>query len=337
MPNDIAIIERSFAPYVPAFAEVLGPLGMRPERIIRTVLIACEKNPKLIQATRPSLISSAMTGAVLGLEMDGWSGQGFIVPFAGVAQFQMGYKGYPTIGARSQTTVKGESVRERDEFDYSDGSKPFVHFRKKNASRQDRGKIVGAWAVYSAEDRPPYVTFMGIDDLLDIKARSPAVKAGARDTPWNDVGGPGFETMCAKTAVRAGGRFCPIIGIQRATAIEDQQDMGNATYLRPDGALVIEGQISPFPATQPASDKPPVDLTSRPQPGAFWTRPSLAVRNMTEFAQAVAKAPSKALFQKLLQDNDTGLKDLRASDPAAYNALVGEINQRKEQLMDQGT
>lgn len=259
MANDLALLEAEFQPRLPAFAEVLKPTGLTAERIVRTVLIACEKTPKLLQCRRQTVINSAMTGAVLGLEMDGWSGQGFIIPYGDIAQFQIGYKGYPTIAARSNMTVKAEAVRERDHFRYQDGTVPYIEFRKAPGSREARGKIVGAWAVYTAANRPPYLVFMGIDDILAIKAKS----AGARkaESPWNDVNGPGFEAMCAKTAVRQAGRFCPIVGIQRGIVLEDQQDMGRAVYMRPDGAIEDEGVLeSPYPDRLPPPDGAPVDL-----------------------------------------------------------------------------
>ena len=49
-----------------------------------------------------------------GLEVDGVTGQAFLVPFAGKVQLVVGYKGYNTLGARAGLTITGEVVRSGD-------------------------------------------------------------------------------------------------------------------------------------------------------------------------------------------------------------------------------
>jgi phage RecT family recombinase len=68
------------------------------------------------------LFNSAMSAAVLGLEVDGVTGQAYLIPFAGKAQLVIGYKGFNTLAARSGITITGAVVREGDEFDFELGS-----------------------------------------------------------------------------------------------------------------------------------------------------------------------------------------------------------------------
>src|SRR5260370_31572068 len=103
-------------PLRPQFDELLRPTGVPAERIIRTVLISCERTPQLLECTPISVIQSATTFAVLGLEADGVTGQGYLVPFNNTkkrvkeAQALIGYKGYNTLRARSGLTIDGQPV-----------------------------------------------------------------------------------------------------------------------------------------------------------------------------------------------------------------------------------
>lgn len=253
---ELGQLERSFEPYLPSFAQVLAPTGLPAERIVRTVVIACERNSDLMRCDRTSIVHSAMTAAVLGLEVDGVTGQGFLIPFKGRAQFILGYKGYPTIGARSGLSINSGVVREGDEFSYELGTAGFVKHKPALRGRVGR-KILAAWATGTARGRPPIFRVMAYDDVLAIMQRSPGARRS--ESPWNDRDGPGHEGMVAKTAIRALGRTIPIVAFQRATALEDQQEQGNAAWLRPDGGMVIEPGASPYPERQapPAAEIAP--------------------------------------------------------------------------------
>src|SRR6202030_281215 len=171
MGNDLAVLESQFKPLAPKFEQVLNGI-MPASRLIRTVMISCERTPKLFECDRQSLFNAAMTFAVLGLEVDGVTGQGYIIPFKGVAQPVIGYKGMNTLAARSGITIAGGVVREGDEFDYHEGSRPWLHHRRKLGDEHAR-KIIASWAVASAKDRPPTMKILSITEIIAIKAKSP--------------------------------------------------------------------------------------------------------------------------------------------------------------------
>jgi recombination protein RecT len=94
----------------------------------------------LLQCTPISVIQAATTGAVLGLEADGATGQGYLVPFrrkgrGRFAQWLTGYKGYNTLAARVGLTINGDVVREGDFFDWEKGSAGFVRHKPSLAAR----------------------------------------------------------------------------------------------------------------------------------------------------------------------------------------------------------
>ena len=199
--NALVVLERQMAPLAPRFAEVLGKT-MPVERLIRTIMISVERNPKLLDCDRQSLFNAAMSAACLGLEVDGVTGQAFLIPFKGKAQLVIGYKGMNTMAARSGITVTGAVVRDGDEFEFALGSDAFV----RHVPRLGSSGIVAAWASLRRMG-PHVVAVMGIDDLLAVKSKSPGAQRS--DSPWNDPN-IGFPAMCEKTAKRRLGRSLPL-------------------------------------------------------------------------------------------------------------------------------
>ncbi len=236
--SELAIVEKQLTAMQPQFQALLAPAGVNADRLIRTVLVSVEKTPKLLQCTRQSLINSAVSAACLGLEVDGSTGQAYLIPFKNSAQLVIGYKGYNTMAARSGFTVNGNVVREGDDFDYMEGSEGFVRHKRQLGGEKDR-KIIGAWATASANGRPPIVCIRSIDEIMATKARSPGGRKS--DSPWNDPQ-VGFPAMCEKTAKRGLARSMPLNVMQMAAAMEDQLDLGQPAHVDPERGVVIDGE-----------------------------------------------------------------------------------------------
>jgi len=242
MSNELTVLENHLKPLAPRFGAVLGHV-MEPAHLIQTMLVACERNPKLLACSKQSLINGAMTFAALRLPVDGVTGQGFLIPFKGVAQPVIGYKGFNTLGARGGLTITGGIVREGDEeWDFREGTGGYVHHKKR---LDNPGRIIAAWAAAESKTRPPAVSVLGIGELLEIKSRSPAVKGGAQ-TPWNDdkVGAP---AMMEKTAKRRLSRVLPFEidegRFLRAARMDEAHDeQGLYSRIDEDGTVITEGE-----------------------------------------------------------------------------------------------
>ncbi len=253
-------IEQQLTPLAPHFAEVLAGV-MPPERLIRTVLVSVERTPKLVECNRQSLFNAAMSAAVLGLEVDGVTGQAFLIPFGNRAQLVIGYKGFNTLGARAGITISGEVVREGDEFDYDVGE-GYVTHKPSLASARDR-RIIAAWAKAKADTRPAIVTIMGIGDIETVKARSPGARK--QDSPWND---PviGFPAMASKTVKRRLARSTPLSVFQLGAGMDEAyEERGRHAWIGPDRQLQVEGdaiapeQPSPQPTAAQLMSSQPID------------------------------------------------------------------------------
>jgi recombination protein RecT len=247
MGSELVAIETQIATLGPHFEEALG--GVMPvDRLMRTALVSIERAPKLLSCTRQSLLNAIMSAAVLGLEVDGTTGQAFMIPYGQRAQLVIGYKGYNTLGARGRYTITGDVVREGDAFEFEKGTSAFV---RHVPILGNKGRIIGAWSAASSLDKPPIVEAMGIDDLLEIKNRSPGAKKD--DSPWND---PliGFPAMCAKTPKRRLARSMPLNVMQLAARMDEAfEEQGQTSHLVPGKGLVIDGEAQPLHEVEPAA------------------------------------------------------------------------------------
>lgn len=240
MGSELVALEQQLKPLAPHFAQVLGKT-MPVERLMRTIMISVERLPMLLQCDRQSIFNAAMSAACLGLEVDGVTGQAYLIPFKGKAQLVIGYKGFNTLAARSGITITGAVVREGDDFDYQLGTAAYVRHKPKGS----KGRITHAWACAQSLDRPAVVEVLDIDELMAVKARSPGAKRS--DSPWNDPA-IGFPAMCQKTAKRRLARAMPMNIMQQAARMDEAVDeQGAGAWISPDKGVVIDGEFSDAP------------------------------------------------------------------------------------------
>jgi phage RecT family recombinase len=238
--SELVALEQQLKPLAPHFAQVLGKT-MPVERLMRTIMISVERLPMLLQCDRQSIFNAAMSAACLGLEVDGVTGQAYLIPFKGKAQLVIGYKGFNTLAARSGITITGAVVREGDEFDYQLGTAAYVRHKPKGS----KGKITHAWACAQSLDRPAVVEVLDMDELLAVKGRSPGAKRS--DSPWNDPA-IGFPAMCQKTAKRRLARAMPLNIMQQAARMDEAVDeQGAPAWISPEKGVVIDGEFNDAP------------------------------------------------------------------------------------------
>lgn len=243
MANDLVLLEQQFKPMTPAIEEVLSG-RVEVARFIRTVLVSCERNPKLLECVRQSLFNSAMSAAVLGLEVDGVSGQAFLIPFKNRAQLVVGYRGFNTLAGRSGYTITGSTVKEGDAFSFKLGTAPFLDHIPKPGND---GRITHAWAVATSRVLTPIISVLSIQEILDIKARSPAANRG--DSPWNSE--TDFPAMAEKSAKRRLARSMPLNIMQVGAALDEAyEERGRHAYIDPHRGLQIEGEAAPLAEAQ---------------------------------------------------------------------------------------
>lgn len=254
MATDLAVIEPQLQALAPHYEQALA--GVMPvQRFLRTAMIAFDRTPKLLLCTQQSIFNAIMSAGVLGLELDGVTGQAFPIPFGDTAQLVIGYKGYNTMAARSGITISGAVVRQGDPFDFDIGE-GWVKHRPAGGT----GAIIGTWAKAAANDRPAVVSWLAMPDILAIKAKSPGAKK--KDSPWNDVA-IGFPAMAEKSAKRRLARSMPLNIMQLAANMEEAfEERRLLSHITPDRNIVTTPIDTVAEGGQPTMG----DIVNRPKP-----------------------------------------------------------------------
>lgn len=238
------------------FAAVLPP-HLPVEKLQQTVINAVMLNPALQKADATSIMQSAMTAAVLGLEVDNVTGQGYIVPYKGKAQFIPGYRGYITLANNAGYKLQGFVVRENDKFSYSLGLKPTLEHMPAPGGPDQRGAILYAYATATGPDKSPLFKVLHVSEVNKIRDESSGYKAYVQGkiykTPWADS----YDAMATKTAIRALAPQLPLI-VQRAAAVESAYERGEHAYIKSDDAVTIDGTM-----TEPTGERDQPDLTEQ--------------------------------------------------------------------------
>lgn len=321
--SELAALGQQLEALTPQFEEVMGPSALPPARVIRTLLVSVQANPKLLECSRQSILNAAMTAAILGLEVDGVTGQGFLIPFSGRAQLCIGYKGYNTMAARSGYTINASVVREGDEFSFQEGTEGFVYHIKKLGNKE---RIIAAWAVAEAKNRKPILSILSIEEILAVKAKSPGAKKSA--SPWNDPE-VGFPAMAEKTARRRLARSMPLNVFQLgATMDEAFEERGLHSRIDAERGVVIEGDASPL-AEREKEQPSDEDIANVKFPIVKSDGETRLAKSIQEWKGAIsmgiARMTTKAQAEDFLRRNAEGFEKLRKTHLPAVDEVLATI------------
>lgn len=186
------------------FQEVLGA---KANQFVSSVISAYKTSPKLMECDPKSIISSAMIAAQLDLPINQSLGFAYIVPYKGVAQFQMGYKGFIQLGIRSggYQTMNASEVYE-DEIEFFNpitGELKLTPMEQWKQRYANDGKVVGYCAylrMVNGFEKFLYMTVEQIEAHARAYSKSYAydLKNGSRSSKWSTDFGP----MALKTVIK---------------------------------------------------------------------------------------------------------------------------------------
>lgn len=184
------LIERQKPELEKALAGMIGV-----ERFARTVWTEVRRTPKLLDCDPNSLLGAMLLAAQLQLE-PGPLGLVYLVPFKRQVEFIVGYRGYVELAFRSGLVkdVSASIVYEGDEFEYREGTRPFLD-HVPYPPGGDR-EILAAYAVARLKTGGAPFKVIYEPDWQRAKSKSPAGSKGVG--PWVDD----FPQMVLKTAIR---------------------------------------------------------------------------------------------------------------------------------------
>ena len=205
------------------------PKGLTADRMVRVVLTAMNKNPKLLECSKETVWESVLNCAALGLFPDAL-GRAYLVPYGKVCQLIIGYKGLIDLAYRSEriASINLVVVREGDEFTRQPMESPPIKHRIMEAEDGGFRKMTHVYSVvYLKGCNAPSVDVMTLREVRDIQDRSKSGKSG----PWVTD----FEEMAKKTVFRRHSKVLPM-SAEMVQALEmdgDQLDLNSVAQSRP--------------------------------------------------------------------------------------------------------
>lgn len=208
-------------------------LGQKSAGFMSSIISAVSSNKYLLECDPMSVISSAAVAASMDLPINQNLGFAHIVPYKGVAQFQIGWKGLVQLAMRTgqYKTINAVKIMEGQikKHDIFTGE---MEFQEQATS----DKVIGYLLYFKLLNGFEKYHYMTADECKKHANRySAAFKSGYG--PWKDD----FDAMALKTVVKMGLSKYGILSIQMEKAITvDQAEVNEA------------GEVVGYPDAEPA-------------------------------------------------------------------------------------
>lgn len=191
-----------------------------PDRLLKMVVLAANKQPKLLECTGHSLLQASMTAAELGLDCSGTMGQAYLVPYKKQATFIPGYRGLVELARRSGdvNSIYARVVCSNDHFVQRWGDNETIEHRPPDCG--ERGQPIGAYAIAVFKDGTRQREYMTHTEIEKIRSQSKAGNFG----PWKDH----WNEMARKTVVR---RLCKYLPCAIDSPLARGLEADDATYI----------------------------------------------------------------------------------------------------------
>ena len=175
----------------------------RVARFIASISSAVSVNPALQNCDAGSVLTSALVGESLSLSPSPALGQFYIIPYGGVAQFQIGWKGYQQLALRTNQYKKliVTSVKEGELRSYNPFTEEFELVPILNINDREKAKTVGYYAKLELISGFTKDMYWSKEKMIAHATRfSKAFTSKMTSSPWNNE--EGFEQMAYKTMLR---------------------------------------------------------------------------------------------------------------------------------------
>lgn len=248
------------------------PRNVDVDRFARIVLTSVRTTPKLLTCNPMSLLAAVMQSAQLGLEPGAGLGEAYIIPYAGEAQFQMGYRGAVKLARNSGdiAAVYAEAVYEGDMFAVEMGTDPRITHRP-DLLVEGRGTFDAMTTVYAVAKLSSGETQFAVMTKAEIEQHRDRYSKGkaAKDSPWRDP--LGAVEMAKKTVVIRLSKMLPLSSeASRAFSVD-----GTVRHeLSPDMSMVPDHETAPVEASALGIDEaidvdetPLSEMPEQPWPG----------------------------------------------------------------------
>lgn len=250
------------------------PTGANYERFCRTVINAISTTPALAECTVDSLFLSCVKAFSVGIEPNGPTMEGYLVPFRdkgqAKAQFMPSYRGLISLARRSGmvSLVYADAIRKGDKFKISRGTDP----KLEHEPTLDHGEPMAYYAVAKMDDGSFDYEIMTPLEIDAIRKRSKAASMG----PWVSD----YEEMAKKTVLKRLTKRLPVsvenLAFAKAVQADNKADAGEdlSDVIDIEGIEVPPAKVatSPFEKqidTKTETESKEVGLVAEPQKPDF--------------------------------------------------------------------
>lgn len=230
------------------------PKHLNAERLLKVAQIAATTTPALAKCDVASLVGAIGQCAQMGLEPNTVLGHAYLVPFntkrkdvngnerwVNSVQVIIGYKGLIDLARRSGQiiSIAAHEVCEADHFELVYGLDEKLEHKP---ALQDRGKVIGFYAVAKLKDGGYSFEFMSLQQVHEIMRAS---QSKGNYGPWKD----NFVEMGRKTVIRRLAKYLPLsIEFQTAAALDGMAEAGKDQNIE---STIIDGEFTVMPEDAP--------------------------------------------------------------------------------------
>ena len=224
-------LQRILEKQTDSFKMILGNY-LKPEKLIKTIMLSAGKNPKLFDCDPMSIVSCAIKAAEVELVPDTAQQYCHIIPYWNgrkkclEAQFQMGYRGLMELCYRGGeiSLIRAVIVFKKDKYKIVEGLHPNIEHEPFLLG--DRGEKILVYAVAEFKDPNvrPIFTYMTKEDVYKRRAVSQSYNAKYNDdSPWIKW----EDEQWMKTAIKKLTGLLPKTdGLAKAIAIDNASEAG---------------------------------------------------------------------------------------------------------------
>lgn len=235
-------------------------VGKDTSGFITSIVSAVNTNPALQECTNQSIVSAALLGETLKLNPSPQLGQYYMVPYndkdkGRVAQFQLGYKGYVQLAARSGQYKKlnALAIKEGELVKFDALNEEIEVNLIEDEEAREKAKTIGYYAFFEYLNgfrKALYWSKAKMESHAIRYSKGYAAKKGY--TFWEKD----FDSMACKTMLRQLISKWGIMSVDLQKAYESDMAVinedGSATYVE----NIVEDEV---PAELPKTDEKPVE------------------------------------------------------------------------------
>ena len=227
-------------------------LGKKAAGFMSSIIAVTSNNKLLAKADPATVIGAAAQAAMLDLPINQSLGFAYIVPYKGVAQFKLGYKGYIQLAQRSGQYIDiGAKTVYEGELEYENRLLDKFRFGERTGD-----KVIGYLAYFRLTNGFEKMLFMELDKMIAHAKKYSKNYSGGTDK-W---GLTEFDVMAEKTVLKhLLSKYGPlsIESVQMSQAISND---GGVISMNKDGEFDVDFSGETIdaeydePATEPSGD-----------------------------------------------------------------------------------